>query len=147
MSFATRLSIIVIWPLVAIAAVVLGRQALAGAPEEMLAELVGAHKWLGVITGLYVANFLLAWRYAGSWPVTLTRSLLWGLIAYLCLSFFIDIGGNNWADMKQILGGDGAAAPQTIASIRAGLAVWGCGLAMSATCIAIGFERQKENQE
>jgi hypothetical protein len=143
-SFGTRLIIIAVWPLVAVALVLFNRSA-ASAPA--VAQAIGvSHQWLGILAGLYIGNFLVAWRFSGSWSNFLARSLIWGIIAYVCISNIIDLLGNNWDFAGQILGGTGGGDPGMITSIRARLGVWGVGLAMAATCIAVGFESNKSEK-
>ncbi|MCP4599697.1 MAG: hypothetical protein GY847_04020 [Proteobacteria bacterium] len=144
MKFEIRLGIIACWPIIAVAVILLGRSSFFSLPGDSVESLVSAHQWLAVITVLYIFNYLAAWRYSSSWPLSMSRMLLWAVIAYLCISNIIDLLGENWSIAGQILGlsgevpGDGGSA--VVIEMRWRLAVWAAALAMSCVCIGIGFE-------
>ncbi len=140
MKLSTRLGIIAVWPLVAIIVLALG-----DAPEtsESIGPLLTAQRWLAGITVLYLANFVLAWRFAASWPVSMTRLLIWGLIGYICISEIVDLFGENEGLGAAIFSGRDLGDPALTASLKGQLVDWTIGLVMAVVCIGIGFENAR----
>lgn len=141
MSSKARIAILAAWMLLAVVLLVAGWGAPAGLPSELSGEVAAARNWLAVILGGFAVNYAVAWLYRASWTVTLVRSLLWAVVAYLCISDIVDIFGENWDLAGQILGGDGPGAPDVVAGLRWRLALRAVGLASAAICIGVGFEK------
>lgn len=141
MSSRTRIAILTAWAVGAVALLLGSWSAPAGLPPEVGGEVATARNWLAVILGGYAINYALAWRYRASWTVTLVRSLIWAVAAYICISDIVDIFGENWDFAGQILGGDGPQDPDSIGGLRLRLALRAAGLASSALCIGVGFEK------
>jgi len=148
-STRARIAILAAWG-VGAAALLLGGWsapgALEGVPEGASGEVASARNWLAAILGGYVVNYAVAWRYRASWTVTLVRSLIWAVAAYICISDIVDIFGENWDHAGQILGGDGQLDPDSIGALRLRLAFRVVGLVSSALCIGVGFEKEAEEE-
>ncbi len=142
MKFGIRIAIIALGPLAAVVVILLARHVQSALPTSVAGPLGIAYRWLGIISIMYIVNYLIAWRFIASWPIFMARSLVWGLIAYLCMSNLIDLFGENSALAWQILGAPGAEDSGVLKGLRGELAVWVVGLAMSAVCIGIGFEKE-----
>ncbi|MCP4676565.1 MAG: hypothetical protein GY854_13830 [Deltaproteobacteria bacterium] len=148
MKFETRLAVIAVGPLVAVAVILLGERSAQLLEANAAASLRSGHHWLAVITVLYLANFLVAWRFAQSWPITATRLLIWAVIAYLGISHLIDLLGNNSTLAWRALGvGNPDGTPGRILELRARIATWGIILFMSIVCVAVGFESTRGEHE
>ena len=147
MSTKARIAILTAWAVGSLA-LLLGSWS---APEALSAEVGGevatARNWLAAILGGYAVNYVLAWRYRASWTVTLVRSLIWAVAAYICISDIVDIFGENWDFAGQILGGDGPKDPDTIGGLRLRLALRVVGLVSSALCIGVGFEKHVDEED
>lgn len=140
MKLSTRIVFIAAWPLLALLTIVYGQSVLAAFPEEPAREIAVLLKTLGVVSLLYLANYLIAWRYSMSWTVTVVRMLVWAVIAFFFVSEIVDLLGENWPIVSQILG---LAAPQEtvlISELRLKLVLLLFSLIISSVCIAIGFE-------
>jgi len=111
-------------------------------PPASGVQLANSLKWLAIIGVLYVANFLLAWRYSKSWPLTMGRTLAWAFIAYICISNIVDVLGLHRNIVWQIMGEVGGGDPVLIEGLRAQVVVWALSLVMSVVCIAVGFEQR-----
>ncbi len=145
MKFGVRLVIIAAGPLAA-AIVILAVQNVQGAlPASVAGPLKIADRWLGIISVMYIVNYLIAWRFVSSWPVFMVRSLIWGLIAYLCMSNLVDLFGETSDLAWQILGAPGAATTDVLKGLRGELAIWSVALIMSVICIGIGFEKENDS--
>ncbi len=119
---------------------------------EAQGEGVGLiRQWLAILSALYVINYVVAWKYRSSWHMTMGRLLVWGAVAYLCISHTVDLFGENREMVWQIAGSDGPGSVEFISLLRARLAGWVVCLAMSLICIAVGFEKdtaeEKEDSE
>lgn len=147
MKFGFRLAIIALGPLAAMAVILLGRGVLPSLPGRVGEPLADAHGWLLIITVLYIINFLISWRFWASWPVFVTRALIWALIAYLCISNIVDLFGENSKIGWQILGAEGGGDRAVVTGLRGQLYSWAVGLAMAAICIGIGFESSRVDRE
>jgi len=111
-------------------------------PQASGVQLASSLKWLAIIGVFYVANFLLAWRYRKSWPVTMGRTLTWAFVAYICISNIVDVLGLHRNIAWQIMGEEGGGDPVLIEGLRAQVVVWALSLVLSVVCIAIGFEQR-----
>ncbi len=106
-------------------------------------------QWLAILSALYVINYAVAWKYRSSWHMTMGRLLVWGAVAYLCISHTVDLFGENREMVWQIAGSPGPGSAELISLLRARLAGWVVCLVMSLVCIAVGFEKdaQDENKD
>lgn len=137
-----KLSLIILWPIAALSAIVYGRFAASGLSVEAQEIIAASHQWLTIVIALYIMNFFAAWRWSDLWPLSLSRLLIWAVIAYLCISKTIDLIGETPESRWQLIGVAGAAEADLLTQIRAELSVWLTALAMSLTAIAVGFEKQ-----
>jgi hypothetical protein len=141
-TFHSRIRIaIAVFGLAAAGAVVLYARAAAKAlPIGSAEPLEDASDGLAIAAALYVANWILAWVYRTSWPVTLARCLVFAVVAYVGLSGLVDLFGEHRAIAWQIAGVDPVVDPLAVEGLRAqGL----CSLAvigLSAIAISLGFE-------
>jgi len=142
MKFGVRLAIIAVGPLAAAIVILVVQNVQGSLPAGVAGPLKMAHRWLGIISVMYIVNYLIAWRFVSSWPIFMVRSLIWGLIAYLCMSNLVDVLGENSDIAWQILGAPGAAAREVLKGLRGELAIWSVALIMSAICIGVGFEKE-----
>ncbi len=148
MKFETRLAVIAVGPIMAVVVILLGDRSAQVLGTDAAAMLRSGHHWLAAITVLYLLNFLIAWRFAQSWPISATRLLIWAVIAYLGISHLIDLFGNNSALAWRALGmGNQDGASSRVIELRAQIATWGIILFMSIVCIAIGFESSRGESE
>ena len=70
-----------------------------------------------------------------------------GAIAgYICVGHLGDVFGGNRDLAWQILGDDGPGDPTVVEFLRGRVFKWGVALAMSATCIGIGFESRDDGE-
>ena len=136
-----RIALVVLGPVLALAALV------AGPPADATAVAIGARNWLALIALGYAASSLLAWFTRRSWNISLVRMLVWGLVAFLCISELVDLIGQHRELAWQILGADGGGDPVIIADLRWQLACWALGLLMSLTAIFVGFEEPEAENE
>jgi len=104
-------------------------------------------QWLAILSALYVINYAIAWKYRSSWSMTMGRILVWGAVAYLCISHTVDLFGEHREMVWQIAGSDGPGSVEFIALLRARLAGWVVCLAMSLVCIAVGFEKDADDAD
>ena len=148
MKFETRLGIIAVGPIVAVVVILLGERSSQFLGPDAAATLRSGHHWLTAITMLYLVNFLIAWRFAQSWPISAARLLIWAVIAYLGISHLIDLLGYNSALAWRALGiGNQDGTSSRIVELRGQIATWGIILFMSIVCIAIGFESSSGESE
>jgi hypothetical protein len=138
--FSTRLAIVAASPLAAIFAIAIGRSMVRGLSLDVSMSLAISHNWLIGATVFYLVNYLVAWKYANSWPISMSRMLIWSILAYICISNIVDIFGMHKEIAWQIVGVGSGGSPETLTGLRAHLSVWIVVLAMSVTCIAVGFE-------
>ena len=107
----------------------------------MAAPLEVEHHWLLVLSILYAVSFLVAWRYKASFTIAMSRMLIWAVIGYLGISHTVDLLGNHYEIIWQILDvAEGTAEASLLTAIRARLFVFTVIIAMAITSIAIGFE-------
>jgi hypothetical protein len=104
-------------------------------------------QWLAILSALYTINYIIAWKYRSSWPMTMGRILVWGAVAYLCISHTVDLFGEHREVVWQIAGSDGPGSKELITLLRARLAGWVVCLAMSLVCIAVGFEKDASDEK
>ena len=143
--FHLKLAIIGANLLAAIAAVVAGRFSQGAMPGDLAATLVVEHHWLLFLSVLFAGSFLIAWRYRDSFAISMSRMLIWAVIGYLGISHTVDLLGNHYGIIWQILDiAEGTADAGLLTALRARLFVFTVILAMAVTSIAIGFET-KEN--
>jgi hypothetical protein len=142
MTLKTRIMILAAWAVIAGVILLVGWLTSGSLPEHLTGEVALARNWLGAILLGFVVNYAVAWRYRGSWTVTLVRSLVWAFVAYICISNIVDVFGEHRALAWQILGEDGPGKPEAIAGLRWILALRLAGLISAAICIALGFEKE-----
>ena len=118
MKFGWRLVGIALLPIIALVVIVVGRTYFHLLDTEAVEAVTQAHRWLAGIVVLYLVNYLLAWRFAESWRISMSRMLVFGLIAYLCISNIIDIFGMNDSLWRQILGSEPPEDAGVVVSIR-----------------------------
>jgi hypothetical protein len=111
------------------------------------ATLENAADGLSIAAALYVVNWVLAWVYRASWPITLGRCLVFAVVAYVGLSSLVDVFGESRGLAWQILGVDPAADPTSIRALRARAICYAAVLGLSAICIGFGFERGRDEAE
>jgi hypothetical protein len=140
--FYTRLTIIASNLLAAAGALGYGQANISALPTALATAVSTDHKWLGVTSLLYCANFVVAWRFRNVWTVSSTRMLVWGVIAYLGISHLVDLVGLNWDSISEILFG-GNENPFAI-GVRARISAAAVVITMAVTCIAVGFESRGE---
>ena len=130
--------------LVAAGAVVLYARSLAKAlPIDPAARLESASDGLAIAAGLYAVNWILAWVYRTSWPVTLARCLILAVVAYVGVSNLVDLFGENRALSWQILGTQPPVDALVVAGLRARAACSVVVIALSAIAIGLGFEPRR----
>jgi hypothetical protein len=147
MSSRTKIAILAAWALAAAGLLIAGWGSPAGPPPELSGEVATSRNWLALILGGFAINYVVAWFYRASWTVTLVRSLLWAVVAYICISDIVDIFGENWGLAGQILGSDGPGEPEVVSGLRWRLALRVAGLASAAICIGVGFERRVDEAD
>ncbi len=123
-----------------------------GAADFSSAEAQGdgvglIRQWLAILSALYVINYVIAWKYRSSWPMTMGRILVWGAVAYLCISHTVDLFGERREMAWQIIGSDGPGSKELISLLRVRLAGWVVCLAMSLVCIGVGFEKDSSDEK
>lgn len=143
MSTRVRIAILATWGLGALALLLGGWSAPGGLPEGLADEVTSARNWLAAILVGYVVNYVVAWHYRVSWTVTLARSLIWAVAAYICISDTVDIFGENWDLADQILGSAPLGDAESIGGLRLRLAFRLVGLVSAALCIGVGFEKHQ----
>ena len=130
--------------LLAAGGVVLYARSLAeGLPMKAAEALGGASNGLVIAAALYAANWVIAWVYRESWPVTLARSLVFAVVAYVGLSNLIDLFGENREVIWQILGREPASDAVAISALRARAMCSVCVMGLSAIAIGLGFEPRR----
>ncbi len=140
MKSRTRFVFIAVWPLLAVWLILYGANSMSSVPPSVGEPAMVAVQWLGIITIMYAINHIIAWRYAKSWPIFVTRALIWAVIAYVCISNIVDLFGMNYKISNQILGlSDGREGP-VLTGIRLQLGAQAIMLIMAVTCIGFGFE-------
>ena len=77
MDFRTRMTIIVLWPLLAVGVALYGWSRLSSLPPEVGEPVLVVLQWLVIVTVMYVINHYVALRNPKSWSLFLTRSLVW----------------------------------------------------------------------
>jgi len=102
--------------------------------------------WLAALLGAYAVNYLIAWRFVGSWGWTLGRSLAWAVVAYLLVDAVIDQIGTSHFTLGQLIGLDGPAVTPGLDAARRLLAARVIGLVAAAGCIAVGFEGAEQGE-
>ncbi|MFO8073543.1 MAG: hypothetical protein R6V85_16890 [Polyangia bacterium] len=147
MSFECRIVLIALWPAAALAVDLAAPDPGAAASEGVRSSLESAGGWLWIIVALFGANWLLAWTFRRSWPMTLARSLVWALIAFLCISEIVDLFGENREIAWQIVGLEDGGDPRLLSGLRWLAAHWAVALGAAATCIAVGFEPRAEKTQ
>jgi hypothetical protein len=145
LKFGKRLALIAFFPLTALVVILMGYGALPGLSEEASYRLTSAHRFLGFVIVAYIVNYLVAWKYTKSWPVSMTRMLIWGVAAYLSLSSGIDVFLNNRDMLAQVLGTSDATDLNLVYELRSRLGAYVAALVMACVCIGIGFEKSEES--
>jgi hypothetical protein len=140
MKFRTRFVFIAVWPLLAVWLILYGTNSMSSVSPSVGEPVMVAVQWLGIITIMYVINHVVAWRYAKSWPIFMTRALIWAVIAYVCISNIVDLFGMNDEISNQILGLTDGGEDPVLTGIRLQLAAQAVMLIMAVTCIGFGFE-------
>jgi hypothetical protein len=127
--------------LVAAGAILLYARSVAkGLPLGPAEALDGASDGLVIATALYAVNWVIAWVYRRSWPVTLARSLVFAVVAYVGLSNAVDVFGEHRELAWQICGLAPVADHVLVAGLRAeAMCALGV-LGLSAIAISLGFE-------
>lgn len=140
MNFRTRMAIIAGWPLVAVVVALYGWSRLSSLPPAVGEPVLLVIQWLVIITIMYIVNHYVAWRNPTSWTLFLTRSLVWAVLAYLCISNIVDLIGLHSGTINQILGIEAGGEPAVLSGLRLRLGGQFIMLAMAVTCIGFGFE-------
>ena len=148
-TFRSRFRIVVaISGIAAAIAVALYARAVARALQPAAAEpLEIAADVLSVAAALYVVNWVLAWVYRDSWPVTLGRCLVFAVVAFVGLSSLVDVFGENRGLAWQILGCDDPVDLLVIQALRAQAVCHAAVIALGAICIGFGFERGRDDED
>jgi hypothetical protein len=131
----------------AIAVVLYARAVARALPLALNAPVETAADGLSIAAALYAVNWVLAWVYRASWPVTLGRCLVFAVVAYMGLSSLVDVFGENRALAWQIVGVDAASDSVLIYSLRARAISYTAVLGLAAICIGFGFERRRGDAE
>jgi hypothetical protein len=139
-SFAIKLTALSVPPLLAGGVVLWGRSIGAGLTETLRQPIEAAHFWVLVLCAVYIVSAFVAWRYAGHFGLSAGRMLLWGLIAFVCLSNALGLFTDHRSAIEGIFGQVSDVAPDLLSSLRAQLAAWSALVLMSVVAIAIGFE-------
>lgn len=147
MTFGLRLAIIAIMPIAGAGVILYNNQFMPSLPGPVATPLADAHGWLQGIAFLYIANFLVAWKWRLSWSSVLIRSLAWALVAYLCISNIIDLFGMHAELGEQIVNFSQTDTSDIVKGLRGQLLVWTSCLAMALTCIGIGFETNRNGTD
>ena len=145
MNFRTRLAVVAVWPLVAVVVALYGWSRLSSLPPAVGEPVLVVVQWLVIITIMYVVNHYVGLRNPRSWTLFLTRSLVWAVLAYLCISNIVDLIGLNAATVNQILGLEAGGDPVVLSGLRLRLGGQLVMLAMAVTCIGFGFESTGES--
>ena len=134
-----RIPLIALWPLlvVALSAAAWVSGATAGAGGERLSA---ALLWLAGLTGLYLVSYAAAWFTRDSWTAALVRSLLWAVVAFVCVSGITDMFAEHRDLVDRMFGAGAEADAEHAAVLRWRLGCWIVALGMAATCIGVGFE-------
>lgn len=104
------------------------------------------HNWLILISFLFCLSGWIAWRFNASFTVSTTRMLLWAVIAYLGISNAVDLLGEHYGIVREILGLSPPTAERALLiELRARLADFIVVICMAITSIAIGFEPRGES--
>jgi hypothetical protein len=142
-----RLAIAVSGIAAAIAVVLYARAVARALPPALGAPVETALDGLSIAAALYVVNWVLAWVYRASWPVTLGRCLVFAVVAYMGVSSLVDVFGENYGLKWQILGLDDAADATLVGALRARAVCYAAVIALAGICIGFGFERRPEDGE
>ncbi|MCU0665354.1 MAG: hypothetical protein MUC50_23890 [Myxococcota bacterium] len=140
LTFSTKLMILSLPPLLAGAALLFGRITAASLPEQLAQPIAGVHGWVLGLSAFYFASVFIAWRYAGHVGLSAGRMLLWGLIAFMCLSNAIDLLTDHRSLIGAVFGQATTVEVDLVSSLRCQLAGWAALVAMSVLAIAIGFK-------
>lgn len=139
-SFALKLTALSVPPLLAGGVVLWGRSASAGLSETLRQPIEAAHFWVLVLCAVYIVSAFVAWRYAGHFGLSAGRMLLWGLIAFVCLSNAVGLLTDHRSAIDAILAQASDVPQDLVTSLRAQLAAWVALVLMSVFAIAVGFE-------
>jgi len=131
----------------AIGVVLYARSVARSVPLPMGGPVETAADGLSVAAALYAVNWVLAWVYRASWPVTLGRCLVFAVVAYVGLSSLVDVFGEHEGLAWQILGVDAASDAKLVLALRARAICDAVVLGLSAICIGFGFERGRSEEE
>jgi len=142
-----RLALAVFGIATAIAVVLYARAVARALPSALNAPVETAADGLSVAAALYAVNWVLAWVYRASWPVTLGRCLVFAVVAYMGLSSLVDVFGENRGLEWQILGIDATADATLIPALRARAVSYAAVIALAAICIGFGFEKTRADDE
>lgn len=112
-------------------------EGLAPEPAEALDR---ASDGLALVGAMFAANWIVAWIYRSSWPVTVARCLVFAVVAYVGVSELVDLFGENRDVAWQILGADPPADAAAVAGLRARGLSWLCVTGLAALAIGFGFE-------
>jgi len=142
-----RLAIAVSGIAAAIAVVLYARAVAHALPSALAPPVETAVDGLSIAAALYVVNWVLAWVYRASWPVTLGRCLVFAVVAYMGVSSLVDVFGENYGLKWQILGLDAAADATLVGALRARAVSYVAVIALAAICIGLGFEKRPDDDE
>jgi hypothetical protein len=142
-----RIAVAVFGIAAAIAVVLYARAVARVLPLALNAPVETAADGLSVAAAMYAVNWVLAWVYRASWPVTLGRCLVFAVVAYMGLSSLVDVFGGNRGLAWQIFGVDAASDSVLICSLRAQMISYGAVVGLAAICIGFGFERRRGDAE
>ncbi len=92
----------------------------------------------------YIANYLVAWKTATSWSISMVRMLIWAFVAYLCISNCVDILAEDRTLWRQIAGLEDVSNPLVVSHMRSRLGAYIASLMLSLVCIGVGFEKTKK---
>ena len=142
-----RIAVAVFGIAAAIAVVLYARAVARALPLVLNAPVETAADGLSMAAALYAVNWVLAWVYRASWPVTLGRCLVFAVVAYMGLSSLVDVFGESRGLSWQIVGVDAASDSAVIRSLRAQAISYAAVIGLAALCIGFGFERGRGDAE
>lgn len=112
--------------------------------SEAVGVVTGAHRWLIFTIILYLVNYLIAWKYPDSWRISMGRMLIFGVLAFLCLSRVVDLFGTHESLFSQILGFEPPLDWKVVVELRMRIASWFVACCLSLVCIGFGFEHPEK---
>ncbi len=103
-------------------------------------DVLSSRNWLLATLMAYIVNYAIAWFLKHSFGWTAVRMLISSIFAYLSISEIVDLMGENFDNIGQIMGGSGSLTGEAIKEIRFITVAWIFSLVLMITAIAVGFE-------